>query len=140
MDRHFAHGKITNWFGGSTNATTRLLDEMHYRGLLRVARRDSGTRVYAVREASAAAQMPGVDERIDALVDVIVRKYAPLPSRSLGQLMSLLRYGVPQWAAHRSTALEARRAAPRSRTGRRHRLVLARLGVAALLETLAHRR
>jgi len=33
----------------STNATTRLLDEMHYRGLLRVARRDSGTRVYAVR-------------------------------------------------------------------------------------------
>src|SRR6202023_2750462 len=27
VDRHFAHGKITNWFGGSTNATTRLLDE-----------------------------------------------------------------------------------------------------------------
>ena len=54
VDRHFAHGKITNWFGGSTNATTRLLDEMHYRGLLRVARRDSGTRVYAVREADAA--------------------------------------------------------------------------------------
>src|ERR1700733_15716958 len=34
IDRHFAHGKITNWFGGSTNATTPLLDEMHYRGLL----------------------------------------------------------------------------------------------------------
>ena len=31
-----------------------LLDEMHYRGLLRVARRDSGTRVYAVREAAVA--------------------------------------------------------------------------------------
>lgn len=26
VDRRFAHGKITNWFGGSTNATTRLLD------------------------------------------------------------------------------------------------------------------
>ena len=105
VDRHFAHGKITNWFGGSTNATTRLLDEMHYRGLLRVARRDSGTRVYAVRKATAA-ELPTVDERIDALVDVIVHKYAPLPSRSLGQLMSLLRYGIPQWAAHRSAALE----------------------------------
>ncbi|MGD0504288.1 MAG: crosslink repair DNA glycosylase YcaQ family protein [Steroidobacteraceae bacterium] len=108
VDRHFAHGKITNWFGGSTNATTRLLDEMHYRGLLRVARRDSGTRVYAVRGAAlaVAAQTATVDERIDALVDVIVRKYAPLPSRSFGQLMSLLCHGVPQWAAHRSTALK----------------------------------
>jgi uncharacterized protein YcaQ len=105
VDRHFAHGRITNWFGGSTNATTRLLDEMHYRGLLRVARRDSGTRVYAVREALALVQAD-IDGRIDALVDVIVHKYAPLPSRSLGQLMSLLSHGVPQWAAHRSAALE----------------------------------
>src|SRR5271155_2861389 len=115
VDRHFAHGKITNWFGGSTNATTRLLDEMHYRGLLRVARRDSGTRVYAVRGSGApdaalsgiaAAGGPAVDLRIDALVDVIVRKYAPLPSRSLGQLLSHLKSGVPQWASHRAAALK----------------------------------
>jgi uncharacterized protein YcaQ len=105
VDRHFAHGKITNWVGGSTNATTRLLDEMHYRGLLRVARRDSGTRVYAVRDA-AVMEMPTIEQRMDALVDVIVRKYAPLPSRSLGQLLSLLRYGVPQWASHRSATLD----------------------------------
>jgi uncharacterized protein len=132
VDQHFAHGKITNWFGGSTNATTRLLDEMHYRGLLRVARRDSGTRVYAVRGSSAsgaalpviaaagdpAAGGPAVDERIDALVDVIVRKYAPLPSRSLGQLLSHLKSGVPQWASQRGAAL-------RRATGR---LARARIG------------
>jgi uncharacterized protein YcaQ len=112
VDLHFAHGKVTNWFGGSTNATTRLLDEMHYRGLLRVARRDSGTRVYAVREATGAdrvaadAVTPTADERIDVLVDLIVRKYAPLPSQSLGRLMSLLCHGVPQWAAQRAAALE----------------------------------
>src|ERR1700761_7052105 len=115
VDERFAHGKITNWFGGSTNATTRLLDEMHYRGLLRVARRDSGTRVYAVRGSGApdaalsgiaAGGYPAVDARIDALVDVIVRKYAPLPSRSLGQLLSHLKSGVPQWASHRGAALK----------------------------------
>jgi uncharacterized protein YcaQ len=113
VDRHFAHGKITNWFGGSTNATTRLLDEMHYRGLLRVARRDSGTRVYAVYRpptlpdhASVPPATPPIDERMDALVDVIVRKYSPLPSRSLGQLMSLLCHGVPQWRSHRPAALK----------------------------------
>jgi uncharacterized protein YcaQ len=88
---------------------------MHYRGLLRVARRDSGTRVYAVRRSAApdaalsaiaGAGGPAVDLRIDALVDVIVQKYAPLPSRSLGQLLSHLKSGVPQWASHRAAALK----------------------------------
>ena len=108
VDRHFAHGKILNWFGGSTNATTRLLDEMHYRGLLRVARRESGTRVYAVRDTeivAGAVDAAAVDARIDALVDVIVHKYAPLPARSLGQLLSYLKSGVPQWASQRAAAL-----------------------------------
>jgi len=107
VDEHFAHGKVTNWFGGSSNATTRLLDEMHYRGLLRVARRESGTRVYAPREADAAPlDEAAVGGRIDALVDVIVHKYAPLPAGSLAQLLRHLRSGVPQWAAHRRAALE----------------------------------
>lgn len=107
VDQHFAHGKITNWFGGSTNATTRLLDEMHYRGLLRVARRDSGTRVYAVRCADPATiDEAAIQSRIDTLVDLIVQKYAPLPSRSLGQLLSHLCGGVPQWRMHRAQALK----------------------------------
>jgi len=108
VDAHFAHGKITNWFGGSSNASTHLLDEMHYRGLLRVARRDGGTRVYAARDGEAAVP---VDEatahsRIDALVDVIVGKYAPLPANSLGRLLSLLGGGAPQWVKHRASALK----------------------------------
>ena len=47
VDAHFAHGKVTNWFGGSSNASTQLLDGMHYRGLLRIARREGGIRLYA---------------------------------------------------------------------------------------------
>jgi len=109
VDRRFAHGTIRNWFGGATNATTRLLDEMHYRGLLRVARRDSGTRVYALRSAEpepAACDADAVSARIDTLVDLIVRKYAPLPARSLTQLLRFLSGGVPQWSKHRSASLE----------------------------------
>ena len=44
VDLYFAHGKVINWFGGSSNATTHLLDDMHYRGLLRIARRESALR------------------------------------------------------------------------------------------------
>src|SRR4029453_14255257 len=47
---HFAHGRVTNYWGGSSNATTPLLDGMPYRGMLRVARRDNGIRVYAVQQ------------------------------------------------------------------------------------------
>jgi uncharacterized protein YcaQ len=106
VDAHFAHGKVTNWFGGSSNATTHLLDEMHYRGLLRVTRRDQGTRVYAARDAAPHPEAAAVPARLDALIDIIVQKYAPLPSASLGQLLYLLRGGVPQWAEQRAGALE----------------------------------
>lgn len=105
VDAHFAHGKVTNWFGGSSNATTVLLDEMHYRGLLRVARRESGTRVYAAREAAKPKGAGSADSRLDRLVDLVVQKYAPLPAASLGQLLSLLRAGAPQWSARRAAAL-----------------------------------
>ncbi|HEY6893067.1 MAG TPA: crosslink repair DNA glycosylase YcaQ family protein, partial [Rhodanobacteraceae bacterium] len=37
--------------------------------------------------------------RLDALIDIAVRKYAPLPATSLGPLVRRLRYGAPQWRA-----------------------------------------
>ena len=106
VDAHFAHGKITNWFGGSTNATTHLLDDMHYRGMLRIARRESGTRIYAVREPVAVQpDAATASTRFDALVDVVIHKYAPLPAASLGQLLSLLCVGAPQWRTQRAATL-----------------------------------
>src|SRR6187455_3375025 len=44
VDAQFAHGRVTNYWGGSSNATTYLLERMHYRGLVRVVRRDTGIR------------------------------------------------------------------------------------------------
>ena len=110
VDAHFAHGKVTNWFGGSSNASTQLLDVMHYRGLLRVARREAGTRIYAVRESTAGPDSAALDagtakSRMDALVDVVAQKYAPLPASSLGHLVSLLCGGAPQWRAQRAEAV-----------------------------------
>jgi uncharacterized protein len=103
VDAHFAHGKATNWFGGSSNASTQLLDGMHYRGLLRIAGREGGVRLYAARDAHEAA--PDSAAAMDALVDVIVRKYAPLPMRSLSELVMHLRSAAPQWADGRRAAL-----------------------------------
>jgi uncharacterized protein YcaQ len=104
VDAHFSHGKVTNWFGGTSNASTQLLDGMHYRGQLRIARREGGTRVYAVREANAPALDP--QAAMDALVDVLINTYAPLPERSLGELVSRLFFGVPQWGTDRRPAFK----------------------------------
>jgi uncharacterized protein YcaQ len=107
VDEHFAHGKVTNWFGGSSNASTQLLDAMHYRGWLRIARREGGVRLYAAYErASDRCDAAARSVRIDALIDVVVRKYAPLPASSLSALVSRLRYGVPQWRGELKAALQ----------------------------------
>jgi uncharacterized protein len=103
VDEHFQHGKTKNWFGGSSNASTQLLDGMHYRGLLRVARREGGTRCYAARDTHDAA--PDATAAMDALVDVIAAKYAPLPAASFSGLVMHLASATPQWRDVRQAAL-----------------------------------
>ena len=105
VDAHFAHGTVTNYWGGSSSATTRLLEDMHYRGWLRVTRRERGIRLYAVRAAPAPSAALPPRDRLDRLVDVVVRKYAPLPGVSLSSLIRRLRYAVPQWQAQLGAAL-----------------------------------
>jgi uncharacterized protein YcaQ len=106
VDAHFAHGRVTNYWGGSSNATTHLLDLLHYRGLLRVARRERGVRIYAVQHHDAdALDATARRARLDALVDIVVRKYAPLPASSLSYVVRRLRYAAPQWRGELSSAL-----------------------------------
>ena len=107
VDGHFSHGTVTNYWGGSSSATTHLLDQMHYRGLLRVARREAGIRVYAIHEHPAATR-DAVTRRalVDALVDVVVAKYAPLPAASLSTVVRRLRYAAPQWTRQLDAALQ----------------------------------
>ncbi|HKE82861.1 MAG TPA: crosslink repair DNA glycosylase YcaQ family protein [Vicinamibacterales bacterium] len=106
VDQHFSLGTVTNYWGGSSSATTRLLEAMHYRGMLRVVRREAGIRIYAVHEHAPAPRPGARRARLDALVDVIVQKYAPLPASSLSALVRRLRYAVPQWTHELDHTLE----------------------------------
>jgi len=111
VDRHFSHGTVTNYWGGSSNATTHLLDAMHYRGLLRVVRREAGIRIYAVHEHEAGPKDAAARRaRLDALVDVVVGMYAPLPAASLAVVVRRLRYAVPHWSGELTRALERAKA------------------------------
>lgn len=107
VEEHFGHGSVTNYWGGSSNATTHLLDAMHYTGLLRIVRREKGIRIYASQQHEPVPR--GVAERrarIDALAEAVVRIYAPLPGSSLTYYLKRLRYAVPQWQKELPAALQ----------------------------------
>ena len=124
VDRHFSHGRVTNYWGGSSSATTHLMELMHYGGLLRVVRREAGIRIYGLHERGDALHAPKLDgrrqgadgievterhARIDALVDVAVRIYAPVPTATLSHLVRRLRYAAPQWHGELGKALQRAR-------------------------------
>ena len=98
VDDYFSHGRVTNYWGGSSNATTHLLDAMHYRGLLRVVRREAGIRIYAAHQHDPCPSDPAeCRARLDALADAAVHIYAPLPGACLSFLLRRLRLAAPQW-------------------------------------------
>lgn len=109
-EEHFAHGKVENYWGGSSLATTQMLGEFHYRGKLQVARREKGIRLYRIhRHEPAVLDSAERRRRIDALVDVVVNIYAPLPAASLSYYVRRLRYAVPQWEKELTAALRSAR-------------------------------
>ena len=110
VDAHFSHGRVTNYWGGSSSATTHMLELMHYKGLLRVCRREGGIRIY-----STQAHGPGPEgaaarrTTLDGLVDTLVSIYAPVPAASLTFIVRRLRYATPHWHADITSAIERAR-------------------------------
>ena len=98
LDPHHGGRSVTNYWGGSSSAATHVLDILHYRGALRIARRDNGVRVYAIATHHAPPPSPGPDpgETARRLLARVVAMHAPIPGASLRQLASMLRYGAPQ--------------------------------------------
>src|SRR5215475_1891325 len=107
VDSYFSHGTVRNYWGGSSNATTHLMAAMHYRGMLRVVRRDGGVRIYALHRHGVEPVDP-VERitRLDALVDAAVQLYSPLPDPCLSDLVRRLRFAVPQWQSELKSALK----------------------------------
>ncbi len=81
LETALSSGKRVNGWGGSSSATTLLLEGLHREGRVHVHRRDAGIRVYAA--APKAARALSGSARADGLVRLMVNLYAPMPLRSL---------------------------------------------------------
>jgi uncharacterized protein YcaQ len=75
-----------------------------------VARRENGTRIYEVAAHPQGDDSPaGRTLRAAALIELIVRKYAPLPASSLTYLTRLLGYGAPHLKTQTQAAMRLAR-------------------------------
>ena len=96
LETHFGLKRVINAWGGYSKATTRALDHLHYRGLLRVARRENGIRVYEL--TTPLEPLPPAD-RLRKLILRIVSILTPVPMQTLhSNIARFRRLGNPRAA------------------------------------------
>jgi uncharacterized protein YcaQ len=80
LEAHLGRERVINAWGGYSKATTSALEDLHYRGLLRIAGRDKGIRIY--ESAQPVNRTPSA-ERLRKIILVIATILAPVPLKTL---------------------------------------------------------
>jgi hypothetical protein len=92
LEKQFGRTRAVNGWGGFSAATTRALEQLHYHGLLRIAYREAGVKVFAATESLLHDLSEA--ERHRTLTLRLARVLAPVREGSLrGALNQLGRYG-----------------------------------------------
>lgn len=89
MEAHFGRKRVINAWGGYSKATTHALDGLHHRGLLRIAGRRQGIRIYEI--APSVTDPPAPAERLRRLIMAVARILAPVTRRTLTALSTRFR-------------------------------------------------
>jgi len=87
LEAQFGRERAVNGWGGLSKATTRALDSLRHYGLLRVAGRRGGVRIY---EAAAAPAAADAQDRALRLVLLVARLLAPVSLVSLRGALALM--------------------------------------------------
>lgn len=90
---HLGEERQINAWGGYSKVSTRILEELHYRGLLRITRREDGIKIYG--PANKVEQLFEPQHRLEKLVLLIASILGPLPESSLRSTLNHLRYSAP---------------------------------------------
>lgn len=88
----FGRRSVTNGWGGRSAATTRALEELHWHGLVRVARRERGVRLY--EPAPPLPEPLAAEERARRIALRVAATFAPLPEATFRELLRMTRFLV----------------------------------------------
>lgn len=100
LEKQLGSGRELNAWGGYSKSTTQTLQALHYRGLLRVAARENGIRLYAATTREHELMEP--KERLCQLILLIAKILAPLPEPSLRATLQHLAHAAPALAGRHS--------------------------------------
>jgi len=100
LDERFGRERVVNAWGGYSKATKRALEHLHHRGLLRIARRENGIRIYEA--AAPVDQSIAPEARLRALLLVIANVLAPVPEKTLQAIAARVRRAIPGVTDHRT--------------------------------------
>lgn len=109
---HVGGGAERNAWGGQSRATTHALQHLHTLGLLRVARREQGVRIYAIAANDGLTHDLSPTERLREVTRWLAGLFAPLPEAALRRVLRyvpFIRREVPMAALH-ALVTELRRA------------------------------
>lgn len=107
LEASFGRERTVNGWGGMSKATTRALHILQHHGLLRVARRQEGIRVYAPAHPRPDPLDPA--ERARRLLGLVLRLMAPASEVGLGRTFGLLNRGAPGLGPFRGVLAGMRR-------------------------------
>jgi uncharacterized protein YcaQ len=104
LEAHHGGARVVNAWGGQSKATTHALERLHRRGLLRIARRDNGIRVYEPAPPPAEPLAP--PERLRRLCLAVADILAPVSQRTLLAILARLRRWTADFPAPRAVVRE----------------------------------
>ena len=93
LEAHLGCDRMVNAWGGYSKATTHALQRLHYRGLLRVAGRENGIRIY--QPATPSSEHLSPSEKLKRVVLLASTIFAPMPLASLRAILSFLKRAMP---------------------------------------------
>ena len=104
LDQRFGKRTVKNPWGGKSQATKRILEDLHHHGHLRVSRREKGVRVYQVPDTPAETGT-APEERYARLALTTAQVFGPTSKRFLISELNGLRHLIPR-RANREKAIE----------------------------------
>ena len=102
LKSQFGNGREGNAWGGYSSASTRSLERLHYRGLIRVSGREGSVKLYEKAAMTHTPKTP--EERLSKLILLVARILSPIPEKSLRATLNHFRHAAPDLTA-RATAL-----------------------------------
>jgi uncharacterized protein YcaQ len=100
----FGRKRAVNGWGGFSTASTRMLQQLHYHGLLRVQRREHGVRVYEAAVMEGESIDPA--RRLRELILLVTRVLAPVPEITLRAALARFAYIAPSAGSRAGTIEE----------------------------------